>query len=340
MKAIKYIFFLILIAIIALAIYIAVQPNEFSVTRTRTINAPAAVIYNNVNDYKNWASWSSWVEKDPEIKIILPELTKGDGSSYTWQDKNGLGTMRTVETNANKSISQIMQIGEYPESQVSWKFKPNADGATDVTWNISGKNLPFDFKTYNAFNGGMEKQIGPDYERSLEKLDSIVISDMKKFSIVVDKETTQHSGGFYIYNTAETTFQDFQTKMTTMLPEVIAYANKNNITMSGAPYILYHKWDEANNAIMFSCCVPTTSRVITTGGEILTGQLAPFKAVKTTLNGDYSHLKEAWEKAMKAINDSGLEQNENGPTLEAYLNTPINTPNPADLKTEIYIAVK
>ena len=339
MKYIKYIFFLLLIAIIAISIYIAVQPSEFSVTRTRTINAPAAVIYNNVNDYKNWASWSSWVEKDPDMKITLPELTKGEGSSYTWEDKDGIGTMKTIETNQNKSITQVMQFSDFPSSYVSWKFNPNANGSTDVTWNIMGKNLPFGFKAFAAFMGGMEKQIGPEYERSLEKLSEVVLLDMKKYSIVVNKETTQHSGGFYIYNTAATTFEAFKGKMASMLPEVIAYAQKNNITMSGAPYVLYHKWDKENNTIMFSCCVPTTAKA-TTEGDILTGQLPPFKAVKTTLNGDYSNLEKTWEKAMKAITESGLEQEENGPTIEAYLNSPMNTPNPADLKTEIYIAVK
>ncbi|WP_055435871.1 SRPBCC family protein [Lacinutrix algicola] len=340
MKAIKYIFFLVLIAIIALAIYIAVQPNEYSVTRTRTINAPAAVIYKNVNDFKNWKSWSSWVEKNPDIKITLSETTQGEGSIYTWEDKDGIGTMKTIETNTNKSISQVMQYGDFPSSNVFWKFKPNADGSTDVTWNIEGKDLPFAFKAFSAFMGGMEKQIGPEYERSLEKLDNLILIDMKKHSIVVDNETTQHSGGYYIYNTAATTLEDFKSKMATMLPAVITYAQKNNITMAGAPYILYHKYDEENNAVMFSCCVPTTARVITTGGEILTGQLAPFKAVRTTLNGDYSNLEEAWKKAMAAITKSGLEQEENGPNLEAYLNNPSSTPNPADLKTEIYIAVK
>jgi len=340
MKTLKYIFFLLLIAIITLAIYIAVQPSEFNVTRTRTINAPAQVIYNKVNDYKNWALWSSWVEKDPDIEITLPKLTTGEGASYSWKDKDGIGTMKTIETNTNKSIEQEMQIAGYPKSDVSWKFKPNPDGSTDVTWSIKGKDLPFHFKAYNTLMVSMDKQIGPDYERSLEKLDSLVILDMKKYSIIVDKKTTEHSGGYYIYNTAATTLKDFKAKMVTMLPEVTAYAQKNNITMAGAPYVLYHKYDTANNAVMFSCCVPTTARVITTGGTILTGQLAPFKAVKTTLIGDYSNLEEAWEKAKKAIKDSGLEKVENGTTLEAYLNTPTNTPNPANLKTQIYIAVK
>lgn len=340
MKALKYIFFLLLILIIGFAIYIAVQPNEFSVSRTRTIKAPAKVLFEKVNDFKTWKSWSSWVEKNPEIKITLSNKTSGVGAKYTWEDSDGIGTMKTIETNPNKSIDQVMQFEDFPPSQVDWEFKPNNDGSTNVTWNIAGKDLPFSFKAFAAIMGGMEKQIGPEYERSLEKLDSLVLLDMKKYSIVVDKQTTQHSGGFYIYNTTATTFEDFQSKMATMFPQVIEYANKNNITMAGAPYVLYHKWDKENNAVIFSCCVPTTSRVITTSDTILTGQLEPFKAVKTTLNGSYDNLEQAWLKANQAITNSGLEKDENGPAVEAYLNSPINTPNPANLKTEIYIAVK
>jgi effector-binding domain-containing protein/uncharacterized protein YndB with AHSA1/START domain len=340
MKALKYIFFLLLIVIIAIAIYIAVQPNDYSVTRTRTIKAPAAVIYENVNDYKNWASWSSWSEKDPNIKITLPEDTSGLEGSYSWEDADGVGTIKTIEVNPNKAIEQEVQINDYPKSKVTWKFNPNEDGSTDVTRTISGEDLPFGFKFATLLNGSMEEQIGPEYERSLEKLDSIVLADMRKYSIIVDKTPTQHSGGFYVYNSTATTFEDFPSKMEKMLPEVMNYAKKNNITIAGAPFVLYHQWDEANNAVMFSCCIPTASRVITTGSDILTGQIEPFKALKVTLTGDYANLKEAWETGMEAIEESSLEQDEDGPMIEAYLNTPMETPNPANLKTEIYIAVK
>ena len=111
--------------------------------------------------------------------------------------------------------------------------------------------------------------------------------------------------------------------------------------MAGAPYVNYHKWDEENNAVMFSCGVPTVEKVITdSGSDILTGQLQPFKAVKTTLKGDYKNSKEAWEITMAYIIENNLEQVESGPALESYLTLPENTPNPADYITEIYIAVK
>ncbi len=339
MKAFKYLSFLLLIAIIGTAIYVAVQPNSFKVTRTRTIKAPVSVIYDNVIDLKNWESWSSWVETDPDIKITLAEQTKGVNGAYSWEDKDGIGTMKTVETEKNTSIKQNMQFADFPVSEVNWTFKTNDDESTHVTWTISGKDLPFGFKAFSALMGGMEKQIGPHYERSLEKLDSIVIASMKIYSITVNG-ITNHSGGYYLYNTTSCKISDLKSKMNEMLPKVSAYAIKNSITMAGTPFIAYHKWDNENNAVMFSCCVPTTEKIITTNNDILTGLLSPFKALKTTLKGNYSNLNETWETATKYIKDNNYKEMHNLPALETYLTDPMSTPNPADWVTEIYIPIE
>lgn len=339
MKALKYIFFLLLIGIIGLAIYIAVQPNSFEVTRTKTINAPASVVYNNVIDYKNWKSWSSWAEADPEMKIILPEITSGVGGSYSWEDKDGVGTLKTTSATSNTSIKQQMQFADFPPSDVTWTFTPNTDGTTETSWTISGKDLPFDFKFFSVLMGGMDKQIGPHYERSLEKLDSILVASMKKYSITINGET-EHGGGFYIYNTVSCKIPDMPKHIQQMMPKLGDYAMKNNIQMAGAPFNYYHKWDIANNTVMFSCCIPTTSKIISKEADILTGQLQPFKAIKTTLQGNYVNLREAWETTMTYIEKNGLIADENGPSLESYINDPMQTPNPSNWLTEIYVAIK
>lgn len=339
MKVFKYLLFLLLIIVIGLSVYIAVQPNSFEVKRERTINAPNAVIYNNVIDFKNWEAWSSWVEKDSTTKITLSEKTKGIGGAYSWTDKDGKGAMKTIATTPYTSIDQELQFGNYEPSKIHWEFSPTSDGNTNVTWKMNSDNVPFMFKAFALVSGGFDNMIGPDFERGLEKLDSIVTESMKVYSIKTEGTTT-HSGGFYIYNTTSCKISDLENKMQEMLPEVIAYAKKNNISIAGAPFVYYHKWDETNNAVMFSCCVPTTAQVITTESDILTGQLEPFKAVKTTLKGDYSNLKEAWDKTMNYITKNAFEFSENGPMLETYITEPTNEPNPANWVTDIYIAIK
>lgn len=340
MKAFKYIFFLLLIALIGISIYIAVQPNTLEVSRTRTVKAPVAVVYDNIIDFKNWEAWSSWIADKPNMKTTFAHQTKGVGGSYAWEDQDGIGTIKTVETIPNALISQKMQIAGFPASEINWIFKPNSNGTTQVSWTISAKDLPFSFKAYTIFKGNIEKQIAAYFERSIKKLESHLIAEMIKYSITINGETNR-SGGYYLYTTASSKISELQNKIQEMLPKLMAYAEKNNIAPAGAPFVNYIKWDDENNAAIFSCCIPTTERIITVeGDEVLTGEFESFKAIKTTVKGNYSHLAEAWNKTRKYIPENGFEVVENGPMLETYLNKPENTPNPADLITEIYMAVK
>ena len=339
MKFLKYLLFLLLIIFIGLAIYIAVQPNSFQVTREKTIDAPASVVYDNIIDYKKWPAWSPWIEKEPDMKLNFPENTSGVGGSYSWEGKDGSGSLRTTATEPNKSITQEIQFDDYEPSNVVWKLESAENGKTNVIWEMNSDKVPFMFKGYAAFTGGFDNMIGPDFERGLELLDSVSVADTKKYSITVEG-ITQHGGGFYLYTSASTRIADMNEKMQETMPKVIAYATSSNIAMAGAPFTNYITWDEENGTTTFYSCVPTTDRVITTDEEILTGQLEPFRAIKTVLKGDYSNLKEAWYIAMGYIPSNGFEFAENGPMLEVYLTDPSQEPNPANWITEIYIAVK
>jgi len=339
MKALKYILFLLLIGIIGLSVYVAVQPNSFEVTRERTLDAPASVIYDNLIDYKKWEAWSPWLEKNPDTKITYSDTTSGIGGHYSWEDEDGIGNMKTLAATPNTSIEQELQFEDYDPSNISWTLAPTSDGKTKVTWQIKSENIPFMFKAYSAFSGGFDQMMGPDFERGLEKLDSVVVSQMKVYSVTIHG-TTEHSGGFYLYNSASCRIDEFEEKMQDMMLKVNAYVAENNITTAGPSFTSFEKWDEENNATIFSACIPTTSRVITTESDVLTGQLEPFRTVKTTLKGHYSNLKEAWDKSMAYVTEKGYEFTEAGPMLEVYVATPENYPNPADWITEIYIAIK
>ena len=340
MRTFKYFAFILLIAIIGTAIYIAVQPNKFSFSRSRVINAPASVLFNKVNDFKNWPEFSPWIELEPNLNINYGSKTLGTGASCSWEGKIlGEGSMKTLAANENQFISQYISILKpyESESEIHWDFE-TADGGTKVTWSMSGEQ-DFISKMYTTFTGSIEKQNAPDFERGLFKLDSTVTADMKKYSITVHGET-DHGGGFYLYNSTSCKINELESKIAEMMPKVEDYANKNNIATAGAPFVNYIVWDEQNNAVIFSACVPTTDRVITTDSDVLTGELPAFRAIKTTLKGHYSNLTEAWETARKYVSTDSLAIAENGPMLEVYTTDQAKLPNPADWITELYIAIK
>ena len=339
MKAFKYISFLLLIAIIGTSIYVAVQPNAFEVTRTRTIEAPASVIYDNVIDLKNWEVWSSWVESDPDIKITLAEQTKGINGSYTWEDKDGIGTMTIIDAKENASIVQEMQFAEFPTSLVNWDFKTNENGSTDATWTISGKDLPFGFKAFSAFMGGMEKQIGPHYERSLEKLDSIVVNSMNAFNIKVDG-ITEYGGGFFMYKTTSATGTNISQVMGRQYGEIMGYMMQNNITANGMPFTIYNNMASEDGSVNMSNAIPIKNKVdVLRDSEILCGYIPKTRVLKTTLKGNYMYLTTAWKETMMYLAKNKLVQSNIKP-FEIYTNDPGDFPNPADWITEIYIPIE
>ncbi|WP_100616075.1 SRPBCC family protein [Confluentibacter citreus] len=340
MKTFKYISFLLLIAIIGTAIYIAVQPNEFSFSRSRIINAPAPVIFDKVNDFKNWPDFSPWMEQEPNANLTYGDKTIGVGAHYSWNGAIlGEGSMKTLAANENQFISQhISFIKPFAlESDIQWDFEPTEAGAK-VTWSMEGKQS-FMTKMFTVFSGSIEENTAPDFERGLFKLDSTVTADMKKYSITVSG-ITNHSGGYYLYSTTSSKIDEVASTISDMLPKIVNYAQKNNIAMAGAPFVSYITWDEQNNAAIFSACVPTTDRVITTDSEVQTGELSTFRAVKTTLKGNYTNLKEAWDVARAYITKNGLELAEEGTMLEVYITDQTKYPNPADWVTDIYIAIK
>ena len=247
--------------------------------------------------------------------------------------------METISAEHNEKLEQTIEFIEpfESESDITWSFEPTDDG-TKVTWSMKG-NQDFMTKLYTATMGSIESSTGPQFERGLAKLDSVLLEDVKKYEITVDG-LTEHSGGFYIYNTTSTNISDLTSKIQEMMPKVGSYAMANNISRAGAPFVLYHKWDEENGTVMFSCCIPTSSKIITTDSEILTGQLTSFTALKTTLKGSRDYLKEAWDKTMAYIQQQPIQALEDGPMIETYVNDPESVPNPKNHLTELFVAVE
>jgi len=338
MKSLKYIIIFLLIIVIGSSTYVAVQPNSYDVTRSRTINAPSAVLFNNINDYKNWESWSPWVEKEPDLQISYPEQTSGVGGSYSWEDADGIGNMKTLAVSPYDSISQEMQFEDFPSSNVYWKFK-KTDKGTNITWGMKSDDIPFILKFYATISGGMDKMIGSDFERGLEKLDSVTVESMKKYEVTING-LTEHGGGFYLYKTTNASSENISQTMGQQYGSIGMFMGQNNIAMNGMPFTIYHDMDFDNGSVIMSNGMPVKEKVVITGDSgVQCGYQPKQKALKTTLKGNYTNLPKAWEAAMQHITDNGLEQSAEKP-FEIYTNDPGNFPNPSDWITEIYIPIK
>jgi effector-binding domain-containing protein len=337
MRILKYLFLLLLLSLVALSIFIATQKGDFTVERSKVINSPKPAIFNYVNDFKNWEDFGSWVVEDPEIKITYPQNTIGKGGSYSWEGKSGNGNMQTVFVKENDSISQKMN-SDGTVSNVFWSFKDTI-GGTKVTWKTKGK-MSFLFKVYSAFNGGVNKIIGDIYEKSLVNLDKTLDYEINTYSVKVDG-LVKKPETFYLRQSFTSKISNVVKNFKIVAPKIITFCKKNNLGITGKPFIIYHTYDLVTGLTKISICVPIKNQIFTSeGSDLYSGKLEAFEAVKTTLTGDYSHRDKALDKTIQYLNTNRLAPNTVFSHLEIYLISKPEMKNPSKWVTEIYYPIK
>lgn len=337
MKILKYLFLLLLLSLVALSIFVATQKGDFTVERSKVINSPKAAVFNYVNDYKNWADFGSWTAQDPEMKINYPQNTIGKGASYSWEGKEGNGSIKTIFVKENDSIAQKMNF-EGTASNVFWSFKDTV-GGTKVTWKTTGK-MSFLFKIYTAFNGGVNKVIGSMYEKSLANLDKILDYEINTYTVKVNG-LIKMPETFYLHQTFTSEISKVIKNFRIVTPKIITFCEKNNLPLAGKPFVIYHTYDLVNGLTKISICVPIKNQIYTSeGSDLLTGKLEAFEAVKTTLTGDYSHIIKAMDKTNAYIASRQIAINPSLSHIEVYTAGKTETKSPSKWVTEIYYPTK
>ncbi|WP_396194425.1 transcriptional regulator [Flavobacterium sp.] len=336
MRILKYLFLLIVLAFVGVTVYIATQKGDFKVKQTAIIHSPKSIVFDYINDYKNWETFGSWMTKDHGITFAYPAKTMGAGAQFSWDNGSDSGGMKTYFVKENDSIRQQ---GNYngTTAQVYWKLKDTV-GGTKITIEARGK-MDLLTKISAFFSGGFQGIVGDAFEKSLRNLDKTLTYEMKTYTIKVNG-IVQRNSGFCLKQTVTCRLKSLPKNIKIMMPKMLHFFKKNKLTLSGKPFILYERYDKANDIVTFSVCAPTREQIfIASGSEITSGEIIPFTCLKTTLIGDYSHLKEAWTKAENYIRDNGYKPNFAGKYTEVYIKTIDDVKQPSQWITEIHIPV-
>jgi hypothetical protein len=161
--------------------YVALKPSTFHVERRMTINAPAAMVFQQINNFHNWNGWSPWAKMDPNAKNQFSGAEAGTGASFSWQgNKNvGEGKMTIIGSNAPTLVRiQLDFLKPFPGTSVAeFNIIPQGSQST-VTWKMDG-NHSFIPKIFATFCN-MDKMIGENFESGLASIKGITESSAKK----------------------------------------------------------------------------------------------------------------------------------------------------------------
>lgn len=173
-KVILGILIVLLVLIVGFCAIVAMQPNDFKVTRSATISAPPEKIFDQVNDFHKWDAWSPWAKLDPAMKTTYSGPESGPGASYAWvgNDQVGEGKMTIAESHPSEHIKIDLEfIKPWQGKNVTdFTFKSEGD-KTNVTWTMSGRNN-FAGKAFGLLMS-MDKMIGSDFEKGLVQMKTV-----------------------------------------------------------------------------------------------------------------------------------------------------------------------
>ena len=168
----KKILIVVAVILVVLVIAISMQPATYLVTRSTTIAAPPEKVFPLVNDFHQWDNWSPWAKLDPSMKTTFEGPPAGPGAIYSWtgNDKVGSGKMTITDSHPTNAVSIRLEFIKPFASVTKTDFQMTPAGqGTAVQWTMAGDNN-FVSKAMCLFLGGMDKMIGPDFDRGLTQM--------------------------------------------------------------------------------------------------------------------------------------------------------------------------
>lgn len=165
------------VLLVVLAVVVALQPSDFTVSRNIAVSAPPEAAFAQVNDFRKWAAWNPWGKLDPAMKQTYSGAESGVGAVYAWAGNNqvGEGRMTLTESVPNQRIRINLEFFKpfAANNTAEFIFQPEGD-KTLVTWSMSGKNN-FMAKAIGLVMN-MDKMIGGMFEKGLADMKAIVES--------------------------------------------------------------------------------------------------------------------------------------------------------------------
>lgn len=328
------VFLMIGLIILAGLVWLAMQSADYEVIRSRVINVSSSEAYGKVVDFKHWGSWSPWLMHEPDSAMKYGETTNSPKGWYTWTGKHiGSGKMTHISMIENESIEQTLEFYKpmKSKSHVYWRFSPVGD-ATEVTWGMRGK-MPFLFRWMSRL---MDGWVGKDYEIGLARLAMAIGDNSDPFEIsfpgVIEGQPVS-----YISNHFAGSIDDMKAAMSETYSKLTQAVADNDLEMNGAPFALYHEFDQKKNTVICDMAIPVAEAKEVVGFSM--GVLPVQIYQRTALSGDYKHLESAWHSAFSHARMFKHKIKMGKPMVERYVSD-VRVHQGLDIQTTIDIPLK
>ncbi len=328
-----------LVVIAGLLGFVAFQPGEINVRRSRVMRCSPEAAFELVRDLRRWPDWSPWLLHEPDAVLSYSDAPDSVEGWYEWDGKViGAGRITQVSLHPPERIEQRLAFKRPFKSTaaVSWEFAATEqDGApaTEIFWTMRGR-MPFLLR----FLGPMMTQaVGKDYELGLVRLRALLDPDAPKLSIRFEGDT-ELPAQIALTIPFAGTLKDMVAAMKAGFTRLAGFVAERGIEPAAPPFTAYYMADPKGDR--FRCDIAMPVPPDTEPGELTRKHIAGGAFVAAEVQGSYDFLELAWHSAMGHLRMAKRQWDRSRPSLEVYVKDPEQVASDDELLTRIYLPVK
>ncbi|MCB0527407.1 MAG: SRPBCC family protein [Saprospiraceae bacterium] len=330
MKALKYILFTILGLLAFWMILGLFARHDYRIERTAEIDAPIAIVHEQVANFKNFKNWSPWHVYDPNMNTTIEGTDGAPGAKYSWSGNEKVGKgWQVLKAVTPDRVDFEVQYNEWSTSPASFKLEEIGD-RTKVTWTLD-MHVPFPWNAF-AMLTDVNAFVGKDFDNGLINLGLVceAIAHKKYRGYEVMEEDIPERRFIGIRRVVG--FEDISGFFADNLPGIMEYFQGENLTPAGPPVGLFWSYDEEAGNSDMAAAIPVEEEKVPDGAlEVFT--VGGKKALAIDYYGDYAKTAEAHFAMDDCMAD--MKVRNIPPVIEEYVTDPAAEPDTAKWHTRI-----
>lgn len=146
--------------------------KEVSLSRSAVLNAPAAAVFAQLEDFHAWENWSPWEKVDADLNRTYSGPERGVGARYEWSGNRaaGAGSMEIVGAAAGRQVAIDLRFSKPIRAANPTVFTLNPLGPerVEVTWTMTSRRGPLLSLFARVIK--LDAMLGKQFEEGLEAL--------------------------------------------------------------------------------------------------------------------------------------------------------------------------
>ncbi len=322
---------LLLIAILVIPVFL---PSEKHIEKSIVVNQSLENSFNAVADINNWHHWIKAIKQDSCCKIDVVKATDTTKARINWTAKHGYGSV-ILKKEVKDSLLAFNVKFHHHKACLKWFFQPQGD-STKITINFDF-NLSYPIGRF--FGIFMNKNLMGFIETTLLSCKTFVESiprETPKMEKQVNFEEVTLEAKPALSIKINTDMAHISEEIGKAYGQIMSYIKANGITVTGAPYSLYEKWNPPTE-VAFIAAVPVSNKV--NGNTNIKMIKTPSgKMLKVVYFGAYDKTGYVYHAYDEYAASNNLETR--GGPWEEYITDPTTEPDTTKWQTNIYFPIK